>query len=87
MITARAGVQVADEWTFGVRADLSGFGVGGDDLQWLVLAGFDYKPWERTSIRIGWQFYGIDYSTTRSDGAFAYDVFQTGPYLGMAFRF
>jgi hypothetical protein len=42
---------------------------------------------EQTAVRFGWQFYGIDYSTNRSDGKFAYDVFQTGPYLALTYRF
>ena len=87
VIGVRGAVQVADEWTLGARAELGGFGVGGSDLQWNVLAGADYAPWENASLKLGWQFYGIDYSTNRPDGKFAYDVFQTGPYLGATFRF
>jgi len=83
----RGGVEVSDRWTLGARAEIGGFGAGGDDLQWIVLLGADYRPWQNTSLKLGWQFYGIDFSTNRSDGKFAYDVFQTGPYLGATFRF
>lgn len=86
-VTLRGAVAVAEDWTLGARADFGGFGVGGDDLQWIVVAGADYRPWENTSLKLGWQFYGIDYSTNRSDGRFAYDVFQTGPYLGLTIGF
>ncbi len=45
--------------------------VGGDDLQWRVLGVVGYRPWENTSLKFGWQFYGVDFSTNRSDGKFA----------------
>ena len=61
--------------------------VGGDDLQWRVLGVVGYRPWENTSLKFGRQFYGIDFSTNRSDGKFAYDVVQTGPYLALTYQF
>lgn len=64
-------MKVAEDWTLGTRADLSGFGVGGDDLQWLVLAGAAWSVSELTSLRLGWQVYGIDFATRRADGRFA----------------
>ncbi|WP_217359665.1 OprO/OprP family phosphate-selective porin [Ruegeria arenilitoris] len=87
MIALRYAVEINDKWSFASRAQLSGFGVNGDDLQYLVLAGFDWKGWENTSLRFGYQFYGIDYSTDRSDGEFAYDVDQNGLYAAVAFHF
>ena len=51
------------------------------------LGGVGYRPWETTSLKFGWQFYGIDFSTNRSDGKFAYDGFQTGPYLALTYQF
>jgi hypothetical protein len=86
-VSLRATVQVAGDWTLGTRADLSGFGVAGDSLQWLVLAGAEWSVSGRTSLRLGWQVYGIDFATRRADGRFAYDVVQTGPYLGLSFGF
>jgi hypothetical protein len=86
-VAIRATVKVAEDWTLGTRADLSGFGVGGDDLQWLVLAGAAWSVSELTSLRLGWQVYGIDFATRRADGRFAYDMVQTGPYLGLSFGF
>ena len=87
VVMLRGSAQIDDRWTAGARVEMGGFGVNGSDLQWLALAGFDYRAWENTSLKLGWQFYGIDYSTTRADGLFAYDVFQTGPYMGATFNF
>ncbi len=87
VVGVRGTVELSDRWTFAARADFGGFGVSGDNLQWKVVTGLDYRAWERTSVRFGWMFYGIDYSTNRSDGKFAYDVFQTGPYMALTHRF
>lgn len=87
VIGLRYAVELNDDWTFATRAELGGFGVNDDDLQYLVLAGFDWARWENTSLRFGYQFYGIDYSTHRSNGEFAYDIDQHGLYAGIAFRF
>ena len=87
VIGLRGTTQIADRWAFAARADIGGFGVNGSDLQWLALAGFDWQAWEKVSLRFGYQAYGIDYSKTRDDGKFAYDVVQHGPYLGLSFRF
>ncbi len=87
VVGVRGIIQISERWTGAVLADFGGFGVGGDDLQWKVRVGADYRPWEQSSLRFGWQFYGIDYSANRSDGKFAYDIFQTGPYLAFTYQF
>ncbi|WP_298849094.1 hypothetical protein [uncultured Ruegeria sp.] len=87
MIALRYVTEINDTWSFASRAELSGFGVNGDDLQYVVLAGFDWKGWENTSLRFGYQFYGIDYSNDRPSGEFAYDMDQNGIYAAVAFHF
>ncbi|MCT8161605.1 hypothetical protein [Pseudoruegeria sp. SHC-113] len=87
VVTARYSVEIADDWIFGARAELSGFGVNGNDLSYLALVGFNWQKWENTSLRFGYQFYGIDFATDRPGGRFAYDVDQHGPYLGLTFSF
>jgi hypothetical protein len=87
IIGARVAMALNERWTAGVRGDIGGFGVSDADLQWSVTGGFDYRPWETTSLKFGWRAYSIDMSTTLSDGTFAYDFFQHGPYVAMTFRF
>ncbi|WP_085807385.1 outer membrane protein [Roseovarius albus] len=84
-IGLRAAYELSEDWTAGARVELSGFGVNGNDLQYTVLTGFDWQAWENVSLRFGYQWYGIDFATTRSGGRFAYDVDQHGPYLGASF--
>jgi len=87
VIGVRGAIELSERWSAALMADFGGFGVGGDDLQWKVLGGVDYRPWENTSLKFGWQFYGIDFSTNKSDGKFAYDGFQTGPYVAFTYQF
>lgn len=87
IIGARATMELNERWTAGLRGDIGGFGVSDADLQWSVTGGFDYRPWETTSLKFGWRAYSIDMETTLSDGTFAYDVFQHGPYVAMTYRF
>lgn len=83
----RGMAEVSDNWTVAFRGEIGGFGVSGSDLQWLAGVGANYAAWDSVSLRMGWQFYGMDFSTDRADGKFAYDVFQMGPYLGLAINF
>ncbi len=86
-VGARVVLALNERWTAAVRGDIGGFGVSDADLQWSVTGGFDYRPWERTSIKFGWRYYAIDMETTLSDGAFAYDIFEHGPFVAVTFRF
>ena len=82
----RAGRQVSSCLTLGLRAEAGGFGAGGNDLQWVVLAGVERAFGANKALRFGYQFYSIDYSTQKSDGTFAYDVEQHGPYAAFVWR-
>ena len=87
MVGLRVSAQLDDRWTLGARGDIGGFGISDTDLTWSVTAGADYRLWERTSLKFGWRLYSIDYATTKSDGAFEYDIFEHGPFLAVTFRF
>jgi hypothetical protein len=87
VIGARGMWVLDDRWTAIASLELGGFGAGGNDLQVGANAGFDWRPWDRTSLFFGWRYYSMDYSTTQATGPFAYDVSQHGPVLGVKFRF
>jgi hypothetical protein len=87
VVGARGVIELSERWSAALMADFGGFGVNGDDLQWKVVGTLGYRPWDNTTLKFGWQFYGIDFSTNRSDGRFAYDGFQTGPYLALTYQF
>ncbi|MFA0809979.1 hypothetical protein [Microbulbifer epialgicus] len=85
-VGTRVGVAVSDCLMLGARTEIGGFGAGGDDLQWNLLIGLDWRAWETTSLRFGYQYYSIDYSSRLSDGKFAYDIDQHGPYIAVTWR-
>ncbi len=87
MVGARVVMALNERWTAEVRGDIGGFGVSDADLQWSVTGVFDYRPWETTSLKFGWRAYSIDMSTTLSDGTFAYDFIEHGPYVAVTFSF
>lgn len=87
VIGARYIWEINDRWTGGVIVDAGGFGVNDNDLAWSGTIGADYAVSDRGAIKIGLRYYSIDFETERSDGTFAYDVTQTGPFFGYTFRF
>ena len=87
VVGARGMWRLNDRWTTIASIDLGGFGAGGNDLQIGANLGFDYQPWEKTSIIFGYRYFSMDYSTTLSTGVMAYDVEQHGPYVGVKFLF
>lgn len=86
MLGARVTAMLGERWTIGVRGDIGGFGISDTDLTWSLTGTFDYRPWEKTSIKFGWRYYALDYATTRSDGAFAWDIDQSGPIFAITFN-
>lgn len=87
VIGARGMWRLNDTWTTVASINLGGFGVGGNDLQVGANVGFEYKPWENTSLTFGYRYFSIDYSDTLADGPFAYDIVQHGPYVGVKYYF
>lgn len=87
VIGARGMWVLNEKWTAIASFELGGFGAGGNDLQVGANVGFDWRPWEKTSLFFGWRYFSMDYSTTLATGPFAYDVWQHGPVIGVKFRF
>lgn len=87
VVGARVAWGINDRWSGAFMMDAGGFGVGGNDLAISAMLGADYNINDRTSLKLGWRYYSIDYSTNRSDGKFAYDVIQTGPIIGLTVAF
>ncbi|GMG87788.1 hypothetical protein [Biformimicrobium ophioploci] len=87
VIGLRGMAEISPCLAMAIRLEAGGFGVNDDERQWIGLIGLDWRPWEHTSLKFGAQAYGIDYETRKSDGEFAYDIEQYGPYLGVTLRF
>lgn len=86
VVGGRAVWELDDEWNAAVAADFGGFGAGGNDLQVGINAGFSRRIGKTGSLRLGYRYYSIDFSEGRSDGDFALDMKQHGPYIGFTWR-
>ncbi|MCT4370043.1 hypothetical protein CLG85_006735 [Yangia mangrovi] len=71
-----------DRWQAFGAADIGGFGVG-SDFEWSLLAAVNYAFSENFSLAMGWRVLDIDYD---KDGV-VYDTTQSGPILGLTFKF
>ena len=87
VIGARAAMTLADGWTTALILDASGFGVEDNDLAFSASWAFSKRINDNTAFRFGYRYYSIDFETNRSDGLFAYDVVQHGPFIGLGFNF
>jgi hypothetical protein len=79
---ARAAVDITDNWSLSLRADLGGFGIDDADLSWQVIALAGYRwQFENWSLAAfgGYRALSQDYA----EGAFAWDVTTHGPLLGV----
>jgi hypothetical protein len=87
IIGARLMLPIKDgAWTFNLRGDVGGFGVG-SDFAWQL---FPYLSWqfgERGSMQAGYRAVSMDYDEGSGLTEFKYDVVTQGPQLGVTFRF
>ena len=76
----------ADKWTFDVRGDFGGFGIGSD----LTLHGW-VKLTRQNSDAFSWffgyRYIGYDYETGTGRDFERYDLSQHGPLIGLAYTF
>jgi len=86
IIGARLMLPMGEAWTFNLRGDVGGFGVG-SDFAWQV---FPYVSWqfgERASMQAGYRAISVDYDDGSGLSEFEYDVVTQGVQLGVTFRF
>jgi hypothetical protein len=86
IIGARWMLPIGEAWTFNLRGDVGGFGVG-SDFAWQL---FPYLTWqfgERASMQAGYRAVSSDYDEGSGLSEFKYDVVAEGPQLGVIFRF
>ena len=86
IIGARWMLPIGEAWTFNLRGDVGGFGVG-SDFAWQL---FPYLTWqfgERASMQAGYRAVSGDYDEGSGLSEFKYDVVTHGPQLGVIFRF
>ena len=86
IVGAQGDIEFKDRWRFGAWADIGGFGLGSDFSWWSEIdAGYRFKPWFH--MRLGWTFMYVSYSGTVQDHDVRWDMWLTGPHIGVSFSF
>lgn len=76
----------AGKWTFDLRGDIGGFGVG-SDLTWQLMTYVRRHNTEAFSWYVGYRAIAYDYETGQGANYQRYDLVQHGPGIGIAFAF
>ena len=81
IVGLRCRGPVSDKWTYSVRGDVGGFGIG-SDFTWQVDGSFRYRMNPKSTLIIGYRYKDTDYE----DAGLAYSGTLRGPLVGFAFE-
>lgn len=82
----RTTVQITDRLTAGGGVNFGGFSIG-SRLTWVAFLGVDYRFSELLSVKLGYKYMDIDYSTGSGDNRFVVDTALKGLWLGVSLHF
>jgi len=74
--------RLSERWSLFASGVYGGFGIASDEY-WQAIAGVGFQLTENTAIALAYRVISTDYQ----DGGFSYDVENSGPNLGLVFRF
>jgi len=75
-------VPFAGKWSYSLRGDIGGFGVG-SDLTWQVLTTVRRQNTDRFGWYLGYRAIGFDYEDGRGRNYQRYDLTHQGPLAGI----
>lgn len=81
--------NLTEDLTFSAKTDIGGFGLGfSSDISWNFVTNIGYElPWWGVTPYLGYRILYIDYQDGSGDNRFVYDVWQTGPQIGIGIQF
>ena len=81
--------NLTEDLLFTTKTDIGGFGLGfSSDISWNFVANIGYElPWMGITPYIGYRVLYVDYKDGSGDNRFVYDVWQTGPQIGLGVQF
>lgn len=79
-------VPIGGKWTYTLRGDVGGFGVG-SDLTWHMITTFRRQNTERFAWYLGYRVIAYDYEDGSGRNYQRYDLRQHGPGIGVAIGF
>ena len=86
MVGFRSRFDLGRKWSFGIRGDIGGFGVG-SKLAWDAMAYFDVRAGKTVSFSFGYSAVATDYESGSGATRFLYDIRMDGPFIGVSFSF
>jgi opacity protein-like surface antigen len=88
IVGGRIALVLTEKLKFLLRGDVGGFGIGSaSDLTWNLIAALDFQPWEKTSLKLGYRHFDMDYEKGSGTRAFGFDGQIYGPQVGVTFYF
>lgn len=86
IIGANVSLPLSKKFSFNLRGDVGGFGVG-SDLTWQAFPWLNWQLSESASLQAGYRWVYTDYETGSGATLFRYDILTQGPQLGFSWRF
>lgn len=86
VIGAHYTIPFADKWSFTMRGDIGGFGIG-SDLAWQGAGTLRWQASERFGVLAAYRYIDMDYDNGAASSYFEYDMSMSGPALGVVFTF
>ena len=74
------------DWEPVTKGDIGGFGVG-SDFAWHVTAFAVWNFFDYATLMLGFRYLDVDYDDGNGAGRFLWDVSESGPAAGLAWRF
>jgi len=89
IVGTRLLFNLTENLLFTTKTDIGGFGLGfSSDISWNFVTNIGYElPWWGVTPYLGYRVLYIDYEDGSGDNRFVYDVWQTGPQIGIGFQF
>jgi len=83
LLGAQLGLELSDQWSLGLRGDISGFNIGAaENLAWSVWAGARYRFAPSVALQLAYQYKESRYRGGQGITQFSLDQSQHGVWLG-----
>lgn len=86
LVGLRVAAPLSDNWTFVLRGDVGGFGVG-SDFAWHATAQVDWKTSDHFTMIFGYRIFDVDFEDRGDAGLSNLDMQQSGFALGVGYTF
>jgi hypothetical protein len=86
VIGAHYTIGFADQWSFTLRGDIGGFGVG-SEFAWQGIGTLRWQASDRVGVLGAYRYIDMDYENDDRSRVFEYDMSMSGPALGIVFTF